>query len=63
LWVIGLVLGTFGRTGLVRGTWLADEGADRLNFGQLWNESRPYFWRVLGLTLLLMVLGWVLGSF
>jgi hypothetical protein len=60
-WVIGLVLGTFGRTGLVRGTWLADEGVDRLHFGRLWNESRPYFWRVLGLTLLLMVLGWVIG--
>jgi hypothetical protein len=60
-WVIGLVLGTFGRTGLVRGAWLADEGAARLSFGQLWNDARPYFWRVLGLTLLLMVLGWVVG--
>jgi hypothetical protein len=60
-WVIGLVLGTFGRTGLVRGAWLADEGAARLSFGQLWNDARPYFWRVLGLTLLLMVLGWVIG--
>jgi hypothetical protein len=60
-WVIGLVLGTFGRTGLVRGAWLADEGAPSLSFGQLWNEARPYFWRVLGLTLLLMVLGWVIG--
>jgi hypothetical protein len=61
LWVISLVLGTFGRTGLVRGAWLADEGAAHLGFGQLWSESRPYFWRVLGLTLLLMVLGWVVG--
>jgi hypothetical protein len=58
-WIIGLVVGTFGRTGLVRGAWLADEGVSRLSFGQLWNESRPYFWRVLGLVLLLMVLGWV----
>jgi hypothetical protein len=60
-WIIGLVLGTFGRTGLVRGAWLADEGAASLSFGQLWNDARPYFWRVLGLTLLLMVLGWVIG--
>jgi len=61
LWIIALVLGTFGRVGLVRGAWLADEGAERLSFVQLWKEARPYFWRVLGLTLLLIVLGWAVG--
>lgn len=61
LWVISLVLGTFGRTGLVCGAWLADEGAGRLTFRQLWHESRAAFWRVLGLTLILKVLGWVVG--
>jgi hypothetical protein len=61
IWIITLVLGTFGRIGLTRGAWLADEGVDRLTFGQLWNEAKPYFWRVLLLTVLLMVLGLVAG--
>lgn len=60
-WAISMVLGTFGRIGLVRGAWQADEGAARLRFGQLWHDSRSAFWRVLGLTLILMVLGWLVG--
>jgi hypothetical protein len=61
IWVITLVLGTFGRIGLTRGAWLADEGAARLTFGQLWNDSKPYFWRVLLLTVLLTVFGLLAG--
>ncbi len=41
-----LVLGVFGRVGLIRGAWLADEGAERLTFSSLWNSGAHYFWRV-----------------
>jgi|YNPBryantNP2012_1023418.scaffolds.fasta_scaffold00720_16 hypothetical protein len=51
-WAISVVLSTFGRIGLIRGAWRADEGAEKLRFGELWRESAPYFWRVL----LLMIL-------
>lgn len=47
-----VVLSTVGRIGLVRGTMLADEGAASLSFGELFRGSAPYFWRVLGLNLL-----------
>lgn len=52
VWAITVVLSTFGRIGLIRGAWYADEGAERLSFGELWHESKPYFWRVLLLTIL-----------
>lgn len=58
--LIGLVLGTFGRIGLVRGTVLADGGAEKLSAGQLFGEGRRYFWRVLGLNLLIWVLSLLL---
>jgi hypothetical protein len=58
--LIVLVLGTFGRIGLVRGTVLADGGAEKLSAGQLFGEGRRYFWRVLGLNLLIWVLSFLL---
>ena len=58
--LIGLVLGTFGRIGLVRGTVLADGGAEKLSAGQLFGEGRRYFWRVLGLNLVIGVLSFLL---
>lgn len=58
--LVGLVLGTFGRIGLVRGTLLADGGAEKLSAGQLFGEGRRYFWRVLGLNLLIWVLSFLL---
>jgi hypothetical protein len=58
LLVIGLVivsifLGTIGRIGLIKGTYQAERGAERLNLGELFSESMPYFWRVFGLALLI----------
>ncbi len=53
-----VVLNTFGKIGLARGAWLADEtltngtGA-RLSFGELWQVGTHYFWRILLLILLL----------
>jgi hypothetical protein len=61
LWVVSIVLGTFGRIGMVRGAWLADEGAEKLTFSQLWNSGKAYFWRVLLFSILLAILGFVLG--
>ena len=43
--VLAIFLGTIGRIGLIRGTYQADMGAERLNFGELFSESMPYFWR------------------
>jgi hypothetical protein len=54
--IISLVLGTIGRVGLIRGTQLGDQNAERLVFSELLNESLHYFWRVLGLNLLVGIL-------
>lgn len=51
--VLAFFLGTIGRIGLIRGTYQAERGAERLVFGELFSESMPYFWRVLGLSLLI----------
>lgn len=52
LWALMIFLGTIGRIGLIRGTFQAEAGAERLIFGQLFSESTPYFWRMFGLSLL-----------
>ena len=46
-------LGMMGRIALIKGTFKAEGGAESLSFGELWSESLPYFWRILGLNLLL----------
>ena len=51
--VLAIFLGTLGRVGLIRGTYQAEQGAERLVFGQIFSESMPYFWRVFGLSLLI----------
>ena len=51
--VLVVVLNSAGRAGLARGAWLADGGEEKLPLGKLWVEMMPYFWRVLGLNLLL----------
>ena len=56
--VVFIILATFGRIGLARGAWQADEGKAKLSFGQLFGESSPFFWRVFGLSLLIMLL-WI----
>lgn len=52
IWIIMIFLSTVGRIGLIRGTFQADGGAERLIFGQLFSECTPYFWRIFGLSLL-----------
>jgi hypothetical protein len=51
--LLSIFLGTIGRIGLIRGTLQAEEGAERLSFGELFRGSMPFFWRVFGLTFLI----------
>jgi len=51
--IVSVFLGTIGRIGLIKGTFRAEMGAERLNFGELFSDSMPYFWRVFGLSLLI----------
>jgi len=53
--VLAILLGTIGRIGLIRGTVKAEQGVERLTFGELWREGLKYFWRVFGLNLLVGV--------
>jgi hypothetical protein len=52
IWALTVFLGTIGRVGLIRGTFEAEAGAEKLIFGQLFSESMPYFWRIFGLSLI-----------
>ena len=54
--VLSIFLGTIGRIGLIKGTYRAEQGAERFIFGELFSESMPYFWRVFGLSLLIGLL-------
>lgn len=51
--VLSLFLGVLGRVGIVRGAWLADQGEEKLDFSRIFNESKPYYWRVFLFFLLL----------
>lgn len=55
-----IILGTYGRIGLTRGAWQADDGAARLTFGGLFAESGRYFWRVLLLAILIFAVSLLL---
>jgi hypothetical protein len=41
-----------GRIGMIKGTSLAEKGAESISFGEVWSESLPYFWRIFGLNFL-----------
>ncbi len=49
--VLAIFLSTVGRIGLIRGALQADQGIERLIFGELFSGTLPYFWRVFGLNL------------
>ena len=51
--VLAILFGTVGRVGLIRGTMKAEQGAQRLTFGELWSDGLAYFWRVFGLNLMI----------
>jgi hypothetical protein len=51
--LISIFLGTIGKIGLIKGSYQAEMGAERLVFGELFSTSMPYFWRVFGLSFLI----------
>lgn len=51
--LLSIFLGVIGRIGLIKGAYQAEQGAERLVFGELFSASLPYFWRVFGLSLLI----------
>jgi hypothetical protein len=51
--LLSIFLGTVGRIGLIKGSYQAEQGAERLSFGELFSDSLPYFWRVFGLSFLI----------
>ncbi len=51
--IISILLGTIGRIGLIKGTLDVERGAERLAFGELFQASLPYFWRIFGLSFLI----------
>jgi hypothetical protein len=55
IWAVTIFLSTIGKVGLIRGTFQAEGGAEKLIFGQLFSESMPYFWRVFGLSLIVAI--------
>jgi hypothetical protein len=57
-----IVLGTIGRIGLVKGALEGDRGAISLSFGELFQQVQPFFWRVIGLGLLLGLVFLVVGG-
>jgi hypothetical protein len=50
-----MALNTVGRVGIVRGVLLAEAGQEKISFGELLSGVKPFFWRVLGLNLLVFV--------
>jgi hypothetical protein len=55
LWLIAIALGTIGRIGLIHGALQADDGVESLSFAEVWQACTAYFWRVVGLWLVLWV--------
>ena len=52
--VIVMAVSTVGRIGLIQGTQMADEDEDaQITFSGLFNSMKPFFWRILGLNLLI----------
>ena len=59
--ILVVVLNTTGRAGLVLGTWAVEVGAEKLPFGQLFEESLGYFWRVFFLGLVIGLIAFAVG--
>lgn len=60
--IISIFLGVLGRVGVARGAWLADDGEESLGFSRIFNESKPYFWRVFLFFLLLVGVSIAVGA-
>ncbi len=58
--ILAIYLSTMGRIGLVLGALRGDEGQEKQSLGTLWNDSHPFFWRMLVLNLLVGVAGLII---
>ena len=61
LGLVFFMINVFGRTGLTRGAWQADDGSESLEFGKLVSEIWPAFWRVAGQILLIGLPGFAIS--
>jgi hypothetical protein len=50
-----MALGAIGQIGLIKGTWKAEEGAQKLTFTELFNEGKESLWKVILFKILLGV--------
>lgn len=57
--LVAIFLSTIGKIALIKGTLQAEEGAERIGLVELFKLSTPYFWRVLGLSVLLFLIFFV----
>lgn len=53
LFALQIFLSLVGTAGLARGVVHAENGAETIRFGELFSESLKYFWRLLGLSLII----------
>ncbi len=53
--LLAIVLGSIGRIGLIKGTLMAKSKGEsgKLSFAEVWQASLPFFWRMIGLNLLI----------
>jgi len=59
LFLLGLIISaimaainTVGRIGLIQGTLAAEDGTESMKFIELFNDGKPFFWRIFGFNLL-----------
>jgi hypothetical protein len=51
--LVFFLVGSLGRVGLIKGTLLAEAGAETLTFSEIFEESKPFFWRIVALNLVI----------
>jgi len=56
---LSMVLSSIGRAGLVKGTLMSAERTEALSWGEVWESSKPYIGRLVGLNILI---GLALGA-
>ncbi len=57
--VLSMVLSGIGRAGVVKGTLMSMGRTEPLSWGEVWENSKPFVWRIVGLNLLI---GLALGA-
>lgn len=67
LTAVFVVLSTIGKVGLVKGALMAETSTTPITFGNVFQATKPFFWRMLGLNLLVaavfLVLGFLVAGF